>query len=110
MSMPPIINTSEDRVTVPEALPLLPIDNAVLFPSMLLPIVVSGDSGVKLVDEAALGNKLIGVFWRKQPGEAFDPLALARTGTAAQIVRMLRLPNGVFNCSYRARRASRSTN
>ncbi|MFL5807848.1 MAG: LON peptidase substrate-binding domain-containing protein [Roseiflexaceae bacterium] len=94
MSMPPIINPSEDCVTIPEVLPLLPIDNAVLFPSMLLPIVVSGDSGVKLVDEAALGNKIIGVFWRKQPGEAFDPLALARTGTAAQIVRMLRLPNG----------------
>src|SRR5437870_9611708 len=94
MSMPPVANPSEDRVTLPESLPLLPIDNAVLFPGMLLPLVVSSDTWVKLVDETALGSKLIGVFWRTQPGDTFDPLSLARTGTVAQIVRMLRLPDG----------------
>jgi len=94
MSMPPVTDPSEDQVTPPEVLPLLPIDNAVLFPAMLLPLVVSGDAWVKLVDDTALGSKLIGVFWRRQPGDTFDPLALAHTGTAAQIVRLLRLPDG----------------
>src|SRR3990172_1588520 len=79
---------------IPEELPILPIDNAVLFPAMLLPLGVSGDDWVKLVDEASLSSKMIGVFWRTQPGEGFDPLALARTGTVAQILRMLRLPDG----------------
>ena len=88
----------EDRTTLPDELPLLPLDNAVLFPAMLLPLVVSGDPWVKLVDDAAVGSRFIGVFWRteEQPpvAESFDPLVLAETGTAAQIVRMLRLPDG----------------
>ncbi len=75
MSMPPVTDPSEDQVTPPEVLPLLPIDNAVLFPAMLLPLVVSGDAWVKLVDDTALGSKLIGVFWRRQPGDTFDPRA-----------------------------------
>jgi ATP-dependent Lon protease len=79
---------------IPELLPILPIDNAVLFPGMFLPLVVSGEAWVRLVDEAALTTKLIGVFRRTRPGDGFDPLALARTGTAALIVRMLRLPHG----------------
>jgi ATP-dependent Lon protease len=94
VSIPPITNPSEDQVTLPKLLPILPIDNAVLFPAMLLPLAISGDMWVKLVDDTALGDKLIGVFWRRQPGDSFDPLALARTGTGAQIVRMLRLPDG----------------
>jgi ATP-dependent Lon protease len=94
MSMPPATNPSADQVSIPELLPLLPIDNAVLFPAMLLPLAISGESWVKLVDEAALGSKMIGVFWRTQPGDIFDPLALARTGAAAQILRLLRLPDG----------------
>src|SRR5262249_19201585 len=94
MSMPSIANPSEAPPAIPEVLPLLPIDNAVLFPAMLLPLAISGDAWVKLIDDTALGNKMIGVFWRTQPGDTFDPLTLARTGTAAQIVRMLRLPDG----------------
>src|SRR5690606_5466840 len=36
----------------------------------------------------------IGVFWRTTPGEEFDPTALAETGCAAQIVRLVRAPEG----------------
>jgi ATP-dependent Lon protease len=76
MSTPQVTNPSEDAVTLPEVLPLLPIDNAVLFPSMLLPLIVSGDPWIKLVDDTALESKMIGVFWRKQPADSFDPLTL----------------------------------
>lgn len=79
---------------IPEVLPVLPINNAVLFPGMFLPLVVSGDAWVKLVDEAALSTKTIGVFRRVQASEEFDPAALAPTGTAAVIVRMMRMPQG----------------
>lgn len=79
---------------IPEVLPVLPINNAVLFPGMFLPLVVSGDAWVRLVDEAALSTKVIGVFRRGQAGEEFDPAMLAPTGTAALIVRMMRLPQG----------------
>lgn len=85
---------AQDSPDIPEVLPILPLNNVVLFPGMFLPLVVSGDAWVKLVDEAALATKMVGVFMRTQPGEGFDPLALARTGSVALIIRMLRLPHG----------------
>jgi ATP-dependent Lon protease len=85
---------AQDPPDIPEVLPILPLNNVVLFPGMFLPLVVSGEAWVKLVDEAALATKMVSVFMRTQPGEGFDPLALARTGTVALIVRMLRLPHG----------------
>jgi hypothetical protein len=36
---------------------------------------------------------MIGVFWRTQPGDTFDPLTLAPTGTAAH-----RRASGSSNC------------
>jgi ATP-dependent Lon protease len=94
VSDPQVNGTAPAQATPAEELPLLPIDSSVLFPGMFLPLVVSGDSWVRLVDDAALGGRQIGIFWRSQPNEAFDPLALARTGVAAQIVRLLRQPDG----------------
>jgi len=82
------------QAQIPEELPILPVNNAILFPSMLLRLVISGELWVKLVDEASLSNQPIGVFWRTQPGDTFDPMVLAQTGTAAQILRLLRLPDG----------------
>lgn len=79
---------------IPDVLPVLPINNAILFPGMFLPLVVSGEAWVRLVDEAALSTKIIGVFRRIQSGTEFEPEMLAQTGTAALIVRMMRLPQG----------------
>ncbi len=79
---------------IPEVLPVLPINNAVLFPGMFLPLVVSGEAWMRLVDEAALADKMLAVFRRVQSGEEFEPSMLAKTGTAALIVRMMRLPQG----------------
>ncbi len=90
----PEIATSAEQVSILEVLPILPIDSIILFPSMVLPLVVQGAPWVRLIDDVALSNKLIGVFWRTQPGETFEPQSLAPTGTAAQIVRLQRLPNG----------------
>lgn len=80
-------------VSVPNTLPILALPNGVLFPSAILPLAVNGEPWVRLIDDAALSSKIIGVFWRTQPGEAFDPLALANTGCAAQIVRLMRMPD-----------------
>lgn len=88
-------NETLNESGIPSILPILPISNAVLFPSMLLPLAISGENWIKLFDDAALSsNKMLAVFWRREPGETFDPQALGRVGAAAQIVRMLRLPDG----------------
>ena len=86
---------AQQRPEIPKLLPILPLADAVIFPFMMLPLVVHGERWVKLVDEAMLGNKVIGLFRRSgEDGEEFDPASLGQTGTAAQILRMLRLPDG----------------
>ncbi|RMF31535.1 MAG: endopeptidase La, partial [Chloroflexi bacterium] len=85
----------QEKPEVPEILPILPLADAVIYPFMVLPLLVQGERWVKLVDEALLGRKVIGLFRRKGGGEeAFDLEALGKTGTAAQVLRMARLPDG----------------
>ncbi len=80
---------------IPEVMSILPVNNAILFPGMFMPLAIAGESWVKLVDDAALSeHKMLAVFWRTESGDTFDPERLGRTGAAAQIVRMLRLPDG----------------
>ncbi len=87
-------DTSVHRTDIPSILPVLAINNGVLFPNMLMPLAISGEAWVKMVDDAALSNKMLAVFWRKEPGEGFDLSQMGTIGAAAQIIRMLRLPDG----------------
>jgi ATP-dependent Lon protease len=79
---------------VPDQLPLLVLSDTVMFPSMVVPLIVQGEREVKGVENAALGQKVIGIFWQRRAGEAFDPQTVGQTGTAALIVRLMRLANG----------------
>lgn len=81
-------------VEIPSSMPILALPNGVLFPGAVLPLAVGGDPWVRLVDDAALGSRFIGLFLRTAPGDGFDPATLAATGCAAQIVRLLRQPDG----------------
>ncbi|NWF80800.1 MAG: endopeptidase La [Chloroflexi bacterium] len=86
--------TSAGEVEIPASMPILALPNGVLFPGAVLPLAVGGEPWVRLIDDAALGARFIGVFLRTTPGEEFDPTALAPVGCAAQIVRLMRQPDG----------------
>jgi ATP-dependent Lon protease len=78
----------------PEELPILPIRESVLFPKMLLPFMVSQDRLIKLIDSALLANKMIGIvaIKNKEVTEV-KPEDLHEVGTAAYILKMLKMPN-----------------
>jgi ATP-dependent Lon protease len=78
----------------PEELPILPIRESVLYPKMLLPFMVSQDRLVKLIDAALLANKMIGIvpIKNKEVTEV-KPEDLFEVGTAAYILKMLKMPN-----------------
>ena len=80
---------------LPESLAILPLRNTVLFPGVVIPITVGRDKSIKLIREANKGNKIIGVTTQKD-GSIEDPQAgdLNAIGTVAQIVKMLRMPDG----------------
>ncbi|HMQ29882.1 MAG TPA: LON peptidase substrate-binding domain-containing protein [Chloroflexaceae bacterium] len=83
-----------EEVAIPESLPILGLPDAVMFPGAVLPLSISGENVVRLIDEAALSTRVIGVFWETSGDAGADPLGLARTGCAAQIARLARQPGG----------------
>ena len=93
------MNEAEDArdllQAIPEELAVVPINDGVVFPYMLVPLILTDENLVRLVDEALAGNKIIGVFTQrnrdvKKPG----PEDIYRTGCAMLIQKMARFPDG----------------
>ena len=79
----------------PEFLPILPLRNTVLFPGVIIPITIGRDKSVKLIKEADKGNKMIGVVSQKHFDiETPERKDLNKIGTIANILKMLRMPDG----------------
>jgi ATP-dependent Lon protease len=96
--IPLLSSEDEEKVmggNVPDVLPILPIRNTVLFPGVVLPITVGRDKSIKLIQEANKGTKIIGVIAQKdQTVDEPDAKDLNSIGTVAQILRLLKMPDG----------------
>ncbi len=95
----PLISAEEEesinKQSYPEELPILPLRNNVLFPGVVIPITVGRDKSIRLIQEANKGNKIIGVVSQKNQEEESPEFAdLHNIGTVAQIVRLLKMPDG----------------
>jgi ATP-dependent Lon protease len=84
-----------DRPLVPDELPILPLRDTVLFPNSFMPLAVARESSVRLIDEAISGGKVIGVFTQRD-ASVEEPIQgdLFTVGTASQIHKMFKLPDG----------------
>lgn len=95
----PLLSADEEEVLnnedSPTELSILPLKNNVLFPGVVIPITVGRDKSIKLVKEANSGSKLIGVIAQKDANiEEPTQEQLYEVGTVAQILKMLRMPDG----------------
>lgn len=84
-----------DNEVVPDQLPILSLRNNVLFPGVVIPITVGRDKSIKLIQDAYKKDKIIGVVSQKdasQENPSFEDLY--EVGTVAQIIRMLKMPDG----------------
>jgi ATP-dependent Lon protease len=85
------------RPATPDELPLLPLREAVLFPQAVLPLAVARPASVRLVDEAVLGSRLIGVVTQRDASqEAPTGDDLHGVGTVAVVHKMLKQPDGTI--------------
>ncbi|MCL6524981.1 MAG: endopeptidase La [Thermoflavifilum sp.] len=88
-------DTEQDVKELGEEIPLLPLRNTVLFPGVVLPITVGRDKSIKAVNEAYRHNRLIGAIAQVDPAiEDPEPKDLAKVGTIARIVKLIRMPDG----------------
>jgi ATP-dependent Lon protease len=85
----------EEQPQIPEVLPVLPLRDIVIFPFMIVPLYVSRDKSIKAVDQALAENRMILLAAQKsQDEEEPGPEDIYGVGTAALIMRMLKLPDG----------------
>ncbi len=96
--IPLISDEDEDslnKTDIPESIPLLPLRNTVLFPGVVIPISVGRDKSMKLIRDFYKKDKIIGTVAQKDPNlEEPAFIDLYKTGTVAQIIRILEMPDG----------------
>lgn len=85
----------EETPRIPEVLPVLPLRDVVVYPFVIQPLSVSREKSLKAVNTALVESRMVLLLSQKQvemdnPG----PDDLYRIGTAALIMRVLKLPDG----------------
>jgi ATP-dependent Lon protease len=84
--------------TIPDALPVLPLKNTVLFPHLLSPLLVNTDRSRRLIDEVLRSpERLLVCVAVKRPVESSPgPDDLHRVGTVMRIAKMLKFPDDSY--------------
>ena len=90
---------------LPETLPVLALRNTVLFPGVVLPITVGRDASLKLVRDAYAGDRLVAVVAQKRSDvETPEPGDLYDAGTAATILKLIKMPDGSVSIVIQGKR------
>lgn len=96
--IPIIADGGEEELVVnnlPDALPILPLRNTVLFPGVVLPIQVGRPKSLKLVRDVYKSNGLLGTVAQLDPDvDEPDAKDFYKVGTVAKILKILEMPDG----------------
>jgi ATP-dependent Lon protease len=82
---------------VSETLPILPLKETVVFPGSMTPLAIGQERSLQLVDEAVARERTIALVTTRE-SEVDEPSAddLHGVGTAAEIHKMIRVPDGTL--------------
>ncbi|HPD65219.1 MAG TPA: endopeptidase La [Bacteroidia bacterium] len=95
LSIFPADENEKIEINLTDPIPVLPLRNTVLFPNTVIPITVSREMSVRLINDAYTSNRKIGVITQKN--EDIDnpqPKDLFEEGTIAHIIKKIKLPDG----------------
>jgi ATP-dependent Lon protease len=81
--------------SIPHEIGVLPLANTVVFPYLVVPLHVNRPGSIQLIDDALVGSRVIGLFTQRnnEDPEELSP-DVFEIGTAANILKMLRHPDG----------------
>ncbi len=89
---------TDDRgepLEIPEELPLLPVRDVIVFPSMIIPLFIGREASVAAINEAMTSDRMIFLVTQKDASEETPSKdGLYKTGVVAMIMRTLQLPDG----------------
>tara|TARA_Y100000994_G_C15700773_1_gene444957 strand:+ start:586 stop:3000 length:2415 start_codon:yes stop_codon:yes gene_type:complete len=95
----PLMSTDDEKrlnaLRIPKSIAILPLRNTVLFPGVVIPITVSRDKSIQLINDAYKAKKVIGVLSQINP-DVEEPQVedLSKVGTVAKILRLFKMPDG----------------
>lgn len=79
----------------PAIVPILPLKDMVVFPSVMVPLFLKGSRVVKLAESVVDGDNLVGLFYQKSSAcLTKDPEDISTIGTLARIQQVVRLDSG----------------
>src|SRR5579871_1050999 len=89
------VEASSQENVFPTLLPLLPIRDQVYFPHMIFPLLVGREKSVRALEEAAANQRYIFIVaQRNLHVEDPEPDDIYSVGIAAEIMQVLRVPDG----------------
>jgi ATP-dependent Lon protease len=90
-----IIEEKEQKLNIPQKLPILLLRDIVVFPYMIVPLFVGREKSKNAIDHALSSHRMILLLTQKDT-ETEDPKReeVYDMGTVALIMRMLKLPDG----------------
>ncbi len=85
-----------DELAIPGNLPVMPLRDIVLFPGTIYPLLIGRSASLRVIENAAAGDKLILLLAQKDASsEDVSPEKLYKTGVVGKITQVLRLPTGM---------------
>jgi ATP-dependent Lon protease len=79
---------------IPDILPVLPLKDSVIYPHIIVPLLIDREELVKLIDDALTADRLVAAVASREEVDSPQPEQIYDIGTAAAIIRMLKLPDG----------------
>jgi len=84
-------------VDIPKVLPMLPVRDIVIFPSMVLPLAVGREKSIKALEQAMTSTRHIFVVTQKNVQiEDPSPNDIYQIGTVCEVLQMLKMPDGTL--------------
>ena len=72
-----------------EILPVLPVRDSIIFPKMIIPLIITDEKYIKLIDDALQKDKLFVAIMVKDPDKKIEgPADIHRVGTLGQVIKL----------------------
>ena len=82
-------------IAIPGELPLLVLENTILFPNIIMPYSVKDEGAIRMINDSLVDSKMIGVFSRKvseKDGKADKDIF--EYGSGAVVLKLFKIPDG----------------
>ncbi len=87
----------EDKLSIPDVLPVLPLKEVVIYPFAVQPLGVGQERSIRLIDDVMRGDRLVVLVAQKSAEmEQAGPDDIFKIGTVARVARMIRMPDGTI--------------